>query len=150
MKKGYITSPIGFVEIVEVEGFIVSIAFVEEQGIEENSSVLRETKKQLEEYFRGERKIFDFPLLVEGTPFQESVWKELQKIPYGECSTYGRIAMNLQKDKAVRAVGAANKRNPIGIVIPCHRCTGKDGKKPGYNGGLWRMEWLLEHEQKYK
>ena len=105
---------------------------------------------QLKEYFNGSRKIFNLPLVLLGTPFQQSVWKGLQTIPYGTTRSYQEQAHLLQKPKAVRAVANANGHNRIAIIIPCHRVIGKNGKLRGYGGGLWRKQYLLDHERKHR
>ena len=104
-------------------------------------------RQQLTEYFAGERREFDLPLKLNGTDFQMSVLRALQQIPYGETTSYADIAERIGRPKAVRAVGAANGRNPISIVIPCHRVIGKDGSLTGYGGGIDRKAALLELEQ---
>ncbi|HKA87564.1 MAG TPA: methylated-DNA--[protein]-cysteine S-methyltransferase [Haliangiales bacterium] len=109
--------------------------------------VLARARAQLAEYFAGERTEFDLPLGPSGTAFQESVWKALQGIPYGETVSYGTIAARIGRPSAVRAVGAANGANPIAIVIPCHRVIGADGSLTGYGGGELRKKWLLDHER---
>jgi methylated-DNA-[protein]-cysteine S-methyltransferase len=101
---------------------------------------------QLEAYFAGELTTFDMPLKLSGTHFQLRVWSELQRIPYGETISYGELARRLGNPAAVRAVGLANGRNPITIVVPCHRVIGADGSLTGYGGGLERKAWLLDHE----
>jgi len=103
--------------------------------------------QQLKEYFTGERKDFDLPLVLPGTPFQQQVWAALQKVSYGEIRTYKQQAALLGNPKAIRAVGRANGDNRIAIIVPCHRVVGADGKLVGYGGGIWRKEWLLRHEQ---
>jgi methylated-DNA-[protein]-cysteine S-methyltransferase len=103
-------------------------------------------KKQFEEYFNGTRKTFDIPLSPEGTEFQKKVWTELLNIPYGETTTYQQMANKLGDPKVIRAAASANGKNPISIVIPCHRVIGSDGSLTGYAGGLHRKKWLLEHE----
>jgi len=108
---------------------------------------VRECIKQLDEYFRGERQDFDLKLNISGTEFQKKVWEQLKKIPYGQTATYGEIAAAVGNPKACRAVGNANNKNKISIIIPCHRVIGGDGKLVGYGGGLWRKKWLLEHEK---
>ena len=102
---------------------------------------------QLEEYLKGKRKKFELKLDVEGTPFQRLVWKELAKIPFGKTLSYKDIAKRIDNPKAVRAVGTANGRNPICIIVPCHRVIGTNGKMTGYSGGIWRKKWLLAHER---
>ena len=110
------------------------------------TELIKQAKKQLFEYFERKRKIFDLPLLKEGTPFQISVWNTLEKIPYGETRSYKDIAIAIDNPKAVRAVGMANNRNKIAIFIPCHRVVGADGKLVGYGGGLHIKRFLLELE----
>ncbi|KPZ60793.1 Methylated-DNA--protein-cysteine methyltransferase [Pseudoalteromonas sp. P1-13-1a] len=102
--------------------------------------------KQLSEYFNGRRITFNVPLDTHGTPFQNSVWQALLSVPFGKTSTYGDIARLLNNPKAVRAVGAANGKNPISIIVPCHRIIGANAKLTGYAGGLARKQWLLKHE----
>jgi len=104
---------------------------------------------QMKEYFAGTRRTFDLPLVLPGTPFQQSVWKALRTIPYGTTRSYQEQAEFLGKPAAIRAVGKANGDNRIGIIIPCHRVIGKNGKLVGYGGGLWRKKYLLEHELKH-
>jgi len=109
---------------------------------------LTEAIRQLDAYFRGELRSFDLPLVLEGTTFQKTVWQELLKIPYGATVSYREIARRIGKLKAVRAVGAANGRNPLPIVVPCHRVIGSDGSLTGYGGGLQIKEFLLELERR--
>jgi O-6-methylguanine DNA methyltransferase len=106
--------------------------------------------RELEEYFSGRRKVFDFPYVLEGTVFQKKVWAQLAAIPYGETRTYGEIAAAIGNPRASRAVGMANNRNPLIIVIPCHRVIGADGSLTGYAGGLAMKEALLRLEATYK
>ncbi|MBE0421021.1 methylated-DNA--[protein]-cysteine S-methyltransferase [Pseudoalteromonas nigrifaciens] len=101
---------------------------------------------QLNEYFAKQRTTFTVPLDTQGTVFQQSVWQALLNVPYGELKTYGDIAKVLNNPKAVRAVGAANGKNPISIIVPCHRIIGANAKLTGYAGGLARKQWLLQHE----
>ena len=115
-------------------------------GVKE-TSLIKEAKRQLDEYFAGNRKEFDLPLRTQGTEFQQRVWKVLQEIPYGETRYYGEIAEIIGNPKASRAVGLANNRNPISIFIPCHRVIGKNGKLVGYGGGLHIKELLLDLEK---
>jgi methylated-DNA-[protein]-cysteine S-methyltransferase len=102
---------------------------------------------QLDEYFAGRRTAFDMPLAPRGTPFQQRVWQLLREIPYGDTTSYGALARRLGSPEASRAVGLANGRNPIAIIIPCHRVVGSDGSLTGYGGGLDRKRWLLDHER---
>ena len=108
---------------------------------------LRQTQTQLTEYFAHQRQSFDLPLAPQGTPFQQHVWQCLHHIPFGETITYATLAERVGKPTAFRAVGAANGRNPISIVVPCHRVVASSGKLQGYAGGLDRKQWLLYHEQ---
>jgi methylated-DNA-[protein]-cysteine S-methyltransferase len=110
-----------------------------------DDALLAEPRRQLEAYFAGELQAFDVPLSPRGTEFQRSVWDALLEIPYGETASYGEIAARIGSDNP-RAVGSANGRNPIAIVIPCHRVIGADGSLVGYGGGLDRKRWLLDHE----
>ncbi|CAN5552779.1 methylated-DNA--[protein]-cysteine S-methyltransferase [soil metagenome] len=107
---------------------------------------LRSAIQQLQAYFAGELRKFDLPLNAAGTAFQRTVWKQLCKVPYGKTASYRDIAAKIANPLAVRAVGSANGRNPIAIVVPCHRIIAADGTLGGYSGGLWRKEWLLNHE----
>lgn len=109
--------------------------------------ILEETQAQLEEYLDGKRKSFDLPLDVQGTSFQKKVWAELSKIPYGKTFSYKDIAKKIKNDKAVRAVGTANGRNPLSLIVPCHRVIAADGTLGGYAGGLPIKEKLLRLEQ---
>ena len=109
--------------------------------------LLKEAAKQLDEYFSGKRKVFDLPLKANGTEFQKKVWKALTIIPCGQTRSYEQIAIMIDKPKACRAVGLANNKNPIAIIIPCHRVIGKDGKLTGYAGGLELKQKLLELEK---
>ena len=102
--------------------------------------------RQLNEYFAGKRREFDLPLRMEGTEFQQRVWRELTKIPFGETRSYGQLAKRLGNPNGSRAVGLANGRNPIAIIVPCHRVIGADGSLTGFGGGIERKEWLLTHE----
>jgi len=108
--------------------------------------ILRQTIAQLDEYFAGTRRDFDIPLDLAGTPFQLAAWHALADIPYGETTTYGRQARALGMPNAARAVGSANRVNPVCIVLPCHRVVGADGSLTGFAGGLERKRWLLDHE----
>lgn len=101
---------------------------------------------QLEEYFAGRRRTFDFPMTPVGTTFQQAVWRALLTVPFGTTQSYLTLTRYLGDERAIRAVAAANGRNPLAIVVPCHRIIGSDGSLTGYAGGLWRKQWLLEHE----
>ncbi len=115
--------------------------------VEQDDEILERTRKQLDEYLNGNRKEFDIPLLMAGTDFQKSVWNALMEVPYGATSTYLQIAKDIGKGRAVRAVGNANRANPISIIVPCHRIIGSDGELVGYGGGLALKERLLKLEQ---
>jgi len=110
--------------------------------------LLQQAAAQLAEYFAGTRQHFDLPLAASGTAFQQQVWQQLCQVPYGQTQSYGELALRLGNKNAMRAVGAANGRNPIAIIVPCHRVIGADGKLTGYAGGLDRKVWLLQHEQR--
>jgi methylated-DNA-[protein]-cysteine S-methyltransferase len=113
---------------------------------QENPALFSEVQRQLDAYFAGDLRIFDLPLSPNGTEFQQTVWQELLKIPYGETISYGQLATRLGDPNLSRAVGAANGQNPISIIVPCHRVIGASGKLTGYAGGLETKQWLLDHE----
>jgi methylated-DNA-[protein]-cysteine S-methyltransferase len=144
---GLYQSPIGWIEIEGSENKILSLRFVNQPRMEfTNCPVVEAAVRQISEYFKRARRGFDLPLALDGTPFQRKVWEHLLKIPYGQVTTYQKIAEAIGRPKAVRAVGSANGRNPISILVPCHRVIGSDGSLTGYGGGVWRKEWLLRHE----
>ncbi len=146
--KTYYSSPIGIVEITGTEDGVTSIVFNEgEVTVDKIPEALKDAYNQLDEYFMGKRKAFDIKLTMIGTEFQRRVWMELMNIPCGETFTYRDIAYKLGNSKSVRAVGNANGKNPISIVVPCHRVIGSNGKLTGYAGGLERKAWLLKHEK---
>jgi len=150
----YYKTEIGFLVIQGTEAGISYINFVDDEEVEEDPgakpAVLAEGVRQLDEYFKGKRKTFALKIQPEGTGFQRRAWQELQKIPYGETISYGQQAERMGNIKACRAVGGANGRNPVSIVIPCHRVIGKDGSLTGFGSGTWRKEWLLNHERAFK
>ncbi len=155
MNKLDYKSPIGVIEIVGSEEVVSSIMFVEWDEIintvnYETPKVLVDCFNQLDEYFKGERHVFTFSYNFEGTEFQKTVWNALTTIPYAETGSYKDIAVAIKNEKSVRAVGTANGKNRLSIVIPCHRIIGSNGKLTGYAGGLWRKEWLLQHEKSFK
>jgi len=148
-------SPIGIIEIEGTDEAICSILFAERDKILNNiqddaPKALVDCYHQLDEYFKGERNQFTFPYILEGTDFQKSVWNALTTIQYGQTGSYKDIALSIRNEKAVRAVGSTNGKNKLSIVIPCHRIIGANGKLTGYAGGLWRKEWLLQHEKSIK
>jgi len=143
-------SPLGFLVLKSVDEAITEISFSENDIQEQNScEVLDACKQQLENYFCGKTIFFDLPLSPAGTEFQQKVWAELLKIPYGETITYMELAVRLGDPKCIRAAGTANGKNPIAIIIPCHRVIGAGNKLTGYAGGIWRKKMLLELEMKY-
>jgi len=155
MKKvWYHDSPVGKLGIVEEDNKLTHLFFDNENkagdAVEEKGEIIKETIKQLDEYFEKKRKVFDIPMKFTGTPFQVADWKALSRIKYGETCSYQDIALAINNPKAVRAVGMANHNNPIAIIIPCHRVIGKSGKLVGYGGGLDRKIFLLDLEASNK
>lgn len=147
-------SPIGPLYLGEENGSLRLLVFHEEDPRLEGytarkTPILEQAKRELGEYFAGKRQRFEVPLRVQGTDFQEKVWHKLQAIPYGETRSYKEIAESMRSPGASRAVGLTNKRNPISIIIPCHRVVGHSGKLIGYAGGLDAKEFLLELEQRH-
>jgi methylated-DNA-[protein]-cysteine S-methyltransferase len=149
----YLDTPIGELLLAGEDGALSMIGFPKgsmrrdpEADWIYNEKPLSEARQQLQEYFAGERKAFDLPLQLKGTEFQVSVLEALQNIPYGETVSYGEIAKRIGKPKAMRAVGAANGRNPIPIVVPCHRVIGSSGDMTGFGGGIDTKEALLRLE----
>ncbi|MGH2316327.1 methylated-DNA--[protein]-cysteine S-methyltransferase [Planococcus donghaensis] len=152
LHKAEFQSPIGVVEIIGTERAILSILFSEKVEVDypigpDSPSVIVDCQRQLEEYFKGERMEFNIPFESTGTPFQQKVWSALTEVPYAETVSYGAIAKAVGSEKAVRAVGNANSKNKLTIVVPCHRIIGSTGKLTGYAGTLTRKEWLLRHEK---
>jgi len=145
-----INSPIGSIIIEGTMDAISRIEFTIFQEEKIHSSELHaKCIKQLNEYFEGNRKDFNFPIDQEGTPFQQEVWKALLTIPYGQTISYIQLAKQLGDEKAVRAVGGANGKNKIAIVVPCHRVIGNNNTLTGYAGGLEKKKWLLQHEHNF-
>lgn len=140
-------TPLGLL-IIKSDGETVNEVSFSDHDIpfQEPCPVLLKCKNQFDDYFSGKSLSFDLPLHPQGTEFQRRVWAELMKIPYGETITYLELAVRMGDQKAVRAVGTANGRNPIALIIPCHRVIGAGNKLTGYAGGLWRKQWLLAHE----
>ncbi len=145
----YYQSAIGLIELGGTVAGLKSLIFVDAPGSVDLSVPpgLQAAVEQLDDYFQGRRQQFSLPLAAEGTPFQQRVWQELLAIPYGRTVSYLDIARAIGRERAVRAVGAANGQNPISIIVPCHRVIGSNGQLTGYGGGLWRKEWLLDHER---
>jgi methylated-DNA-[protein]-cysteine S-methyltransferase len=147
METCYIETPVGTAKIVGDENGIAVISILEEGTISEViPTILQEAVTQLEDYFQGKRTNFTFKLNPKGTDFQQKVWQELLNIPYGKTMSYLDLSKKLGDVKAIRAVASANGKNPLWVIVPCHRVIGTDGSLTGYAGGLWRKKWLLEHE----
>jgi methylated-DNA-[protein]-cysteine S-methyltransferase len=147
METAYIKTPLGIAKIVGDEDGVSVISVLDEGIISETiPSILKETVSQLNDYFEGKRIGFTFKLNPFGTEFQQKVWKGLLEIPFGKTMSYLELSKKLGDVKAIRAVASANGKNPLWIVVPCHRVIGTDGSLTGYAGGLWRKKWLLEHE----
>ncbi|MCK9219834.1 MAG: methylated-DNA--[protein]-cysteine S-methyltransferase [Bacteroidales bacterium] len=150
IQRAFLKTPIGFLEITGSEQGIQSLNFLNFRvRIHRVPSNLKSCIEQLEEYFEGSRQAFSMTLDLEGSPFRLKVWQELLKIPYGTTISYLELARRIGNIKALRAVGGANRNNPVSILIPCHRVVGFNGKLVGYAGGLWRKKWLLEHEHAF-
>lgn len=150
MPVAYFQTPVGIARIIEDEGYISSISIRDEEyEIEPPATpLLQNAIGQLNEYFAGERKEFTFPIKQVGSDFQQEVWDELNKIPYGATITYTQQSNQMNNPLAIRAIAAANGRNNLWVVVPCHRVIGANGSLTGYAGGIWRKKWLLEHEAK--
>ena len=147
MQTAYIKTPLGIAKIVGDENGISEISALDVGAISETIPiVLEEAVTQLQEYFQNKRIDFTFKRNPKGTDFQQKVWQELLHIPYGKTISYMDLSKKLGDVKAIRAVASANGKNPLWIVVPCHRVIGTDGSLTGYAGGLWRKKWLLEHE----
>ena len=149
MQSAVIHTPVGNILISGDEKNITQINFTMADISNTENLLIQECIMQLSEYFEGKRKTFDLPLKQEGTDFQQSVWNELLNIPAGVTISYGDLSKRLGKPGTERAVGAANGRNNIAIIIPCHRVIGNDGSLTGYAGGIQYKQWLLNHESKY-
>lgn len=148
MQEAFIKSPVGITVIKGDEKGITEISVLNEDVTMPNTipAELQNAVQQLKEYFEGNRTAFDFKMNPKGTDFQKKVWKALLEIPFGTTTSYQALSIKLGDVKAIRAVAAANGKNPLWIVVPCHRIIGSDGSLTGYAGGLWRKKWLLEHE----
>ena len=151
--EAYINSPIGTIHLQETDGFLVAANFMNEEKATSASfptKLLADTATQFQNYFEG--NIRSFSILPRsqqsGTPFQQSVWKEFCNIPFGKTVSYLQMAKNLGDEKCIRAAGTANGKNNLVIIVPCHRVIGSNGSLVGFAGGLWRKQWLLEHEAK--
>lgn len=149
MNRLDIASPVGILRLTASGDKLLRIWFTDLTSVQyrEQTAVLKETQRQLTAYFEGELQLFDLPLAPEGTDFQRKVWMALQEIPFGRSWSYRQLAVFLGDPKCIRAAGTANGKNPLPIVIPCHRVIGSDGSLVGFGGGLWRKKWLLRHER---
>lgn len=155
----YYASPVGTLQIKSSAEAIHAILFVNawkgpkldggEMTDSANSAVVKSCTVQLDEYFEGKRREFDFPFAQEGTAFQQKIWNALVEIPFGRTISYMELAKRTGNVKAIRAVGTTNGKNQLSIVVPCHRVIGANGSLVGYGGELWRKKWLLGHEVKY-
>lgn len=147
-ETAFLKTPLGTAKIVGDKDGITEISVLDQEypTTENVPDILKECMDQLQEYFVGLRTQFSVKLNPKGTDFQLRVWKELLNIPFGKRTTYMKQTLKLGNEKAIRAVAGANAKNPIWIIIPCHRIVGSDGSLTGYAGGLWRKKWLLEHE----
>lgn len=147
-----ISSPVGTLTMIACENGLQALLWQGQEAIvnltrKPDHPILLATKKQLNEYFQGKRQIFTVPLIIEGTIFQKLAWQELSRIPYGQTLSYGQQAQRLGNKNKARAVGMANNRNPISIIIPCHRVIGHDGKLVGFGGGIDKKAFLLALEK---
>ena len=149
--KTTVETPIGYLELTTNHDFLLSIefseAFMQSSGYQ--PGILKETVSQIDEYFKGIRKEFKLNLQPAGTDFQMKVWEQVKKVPFGKTVSYLEIANQTGSKNNTRAVGLANGKNPIPIIIPCHRVIGVNGKLTGYAGGLEKKRWLLQHELNY-
>lgn len=148
MEQAHIKTPLGIALIEGDENGICKIWVLDEElpVTKKIPAILKDAALQLTEYFDGKRNTFDFPLNPQGTDFQKKVWNALLEIPFGKTTSYQELSIKLGDVKAIRAVASANGKNPLWVVVPCHRVIGSDGSLTGYAGGLWRKKWLLEHE----
>ena len=151
METAYLKTPIGYAEFVgDADGLASVTVFDDEKPIDIVPEVLEDAIYQFTEYFEGKRQIFDLKLNPQGTDFQKRVWDALLKIPFGKTTSYLDLSKTLGDVKAIRAVAAANGKNPLWIIVPCHRVIGSNGDLIGYAGGLHRKKWLLDHENPVK
>ena len=145
--KRDVKTPVGLMRLTEENGKLIGLDHTEKAEYADESPLLTEAERQVTEYFEGTRKDFDLPIELRGTEFQKRVWSALREIPYGETRSYGWVAERIGNPKAVRAVGGANHRNPLMLIVPCHRCIGKDGSLIGFGGGLPMKDALLSLER---
>ena len=156
MKYTYIDSPIGALLVTRDEGGVTGLDLPATRyprrirdDWERDDAAFDDVRAQLSEYFAGTRQQFDLPLNAQGNAFQRAVWQTLSDIPYGETTSYGKVAASIGNPDGARAVGVANGQNPIPIIVPCHRVIGADGSLTGYGGGLPAKRWLLDHEARH-
>lgn len=152
LETAYIKTPLGICKISGNDKGIAEVSILEEkvQVSQTIPKTLKACAIQLDEYFDGDRKEFQLKFNLIGTSFQKKVWQSLLKIPFGSTTTYLKQTRYLGDEKAIRAVASANGKNPIWVILPCHRVVGSDGSLTGYAGGIWRKKWLLEHEQGFE
>lgn len=151
MEHDYVQTPIGTAELLGDENGLASITVLESKKPKGTiPAVLKDAVEQLQEYFDGNRTVFNLQLNPSGTDFQKKVWEALLQIPFGKTISYLELSKQLGDAKAIRAVASANGKNPLWIVVPCHRVIGTNGNLTGYAGGLHRKKWLLEHESPAK
>ncbi len=150
MSHALYPSPLGNLYISAADNYITNVSFHDTGKPISPSSLTQKCCTQLDEYFNGERKVFELELLQKGTEFQQKVWTKLMDIPFGKTSSYQQLSVITGNVKAIRAVGNANSKNNIVIMVPCHRVIGSNGNLIGYAGELWRKKWLLEHEAKWE
>lgn len=141
-------SPLGQLKLVANKNALISLQFQpkESETILFENEILIQTKNELDLYFDGKLNLFSIPILLNGTTFQQKVWRELQNIPFGETISYLTLSKNIDNQKAIRAAGTANGKNPIPIIVPCHRVIGSNGNLIGFSGGIENKRWLLNHE----
>jgi methylated-DNA-[protein]-cysteine S-methyltransferase len=151
----YYQSPVGLLRIAGTDHYISEVKFIDEPetiaehtGTEQLPPLAIQAVEQLIEYFHGNRRFFDLPVSQEGTPFQQKVWNELMSIPFGKTISYLELSRRLGDPKVIRAAAAANGKNNVAIIVPCHRVIGSNNQLVGYAGGLPRKKWLLQHENK--
>ncbi len=152
METAFIKTPLGIAQLLGDKNGLSRITILDDQQKEDDiiPETLEDAVCQIREYFKGQRKVFDLHLSPQGTDFQKRVWKALLKIPFGRTASYLDLSKSLGNAKTIRAVAAANAKNPLWVVVPCHRIIGSDGSLTGYAGGLHRKQWLLEHESPVK
>ncbi|GAB2687466.1 methylated-DNA--[protein]-cysteine S-methyltransferase [Mucilaginibacter koreensis] len=149
METACMATPLGVAIITENEGYITSVKVTDEPAevlTSTENAVLNMAISQLNEYFEGRRRAFDLPLKQAGTPFQQSVWQHLMETGFGDTCSYTQLSAQMKNPLAIRAIASANGKNNLWIIVPCHRIIGANGSLTGYAGGLWRKQWLLNHE----